>query len=228
MSLYLYFNLNHKQIIMFKRIFLLAIIYSLLCIACNKEEALPPIIEKAYNYENQLKLNQFNLNKANVECVGDYDDLFDGEYYSGPQPVNQPICFTPEPKDLFYILIDLQGANLTLNLHLYEDLANAIDNDDVELIDIKFSYTPDVNNVLWAMSEGESLNLNIGIEQKYTISFNISFTDEVCIYEKSALFIISREGDLKIQPIDNTSFVDNPKNYGCLDSGAAAVAIIVP
>lgn len=227
MSLYLYFNLNHKQTIMLKRLFLLAVIYSLLCIACNKEEALPPIIEKAYNYENQLKLNQFNLNKANVVCVGDYDDLFDGEYYSGPQLINPPICFTPEPNDLFYILIDFEGSNLTLNLHLYEDLANAIDNDDVELINIQFDFTPN-DSPLWGICAEESLKLNIDPLEGYNINFNVSFTDRVCIYEKSAAFSIHRGFDLIVNPIDNTSFVDNPINYGSCDSGAAAVAIIVP
>lgn len=222
---------------MIKRTFLLVNILVFLFTSCNKEQALPPIVKKSLNYENQLKKQQgFSLAEVGLECLGDYDDLFDGEYEFGPQLINPPACFTPDPMDLFYILIDLNGSNLTLNLHFYDDLDIAYTAGEVEFTDPIFSYANDVDSPIWGVNTGESLNLNIAPSQEYFVNFNIIFTDFDCVYEKSAEFRIYRgptpiSGDssiLEVTSEDNTSLIGSPYLYSSCSSGVSALAVIVP
>lgn len=214
---------------MIKRIFLSLAIFSFLFTACNKEEAVPPIIEKAHHYENQLKKKQgFSFANADLQCVGDYDDLFDGEYGFQIQPVNPSCDYTPEPINLFYILIEEDALNnVTLNLIFYEDLHNAIIGGEVGY-DPLFLSTPDANLPTWVFNPGETLTLNINPLQEYVVKFEITFTDYDCIYEKSAEFSIFRGFSLQVNPIDDTSSVGNPIFYGLCNGSANAISIIVP
>jgi len=220
---------------MIKRTFLVASILFFLFTACHKEQALPPIVKKSYNYENALKkLRGFNLANAGLTCYSSYYDLFDGENGLNSAPLDPPYCYKEDPTELYYISINNVGSNINFTLRFYGDLNEAVANGEVAYTST-FSFKEVGSQGSTTSPYDEWLSLSTTLNQEYIISCVVTFTDFECVYDKSVEFVIRRglapiggNVPLYITPTDNESFVGNPIPPGKCDSSANAVALIVP
>jgi len=220
---------------MMKRTFFLTNILFFLFTACHKEQTLPPIVKKSHNYENELKRQQgFSLVDVGLECIGSHSDLFDSDDEFGFSLVNPPACYTPDPTDVYYLLINIDGSDVTFNLEFYKDVNDAITAGEIAYT-TAFSYAVGANVPISQLGPNDVLNLyNTIPNQEYNISCKVTFTDFDCVYEKTAEFTVERslpapiDSPLQINVIDETSLLGNPFPPNPCGAGANAIAIIVP
>jgi len=220
---------------MIKRIFLVTSILVFLFIACHKEQDLPPVVKKSLNYGNELKPpGPLDLTNFGLECIGFHGELFSDENELSFFPLYPPACYTPYPTDLYYILIDINGSDVSFKLHFYNDLDQVITSGEVAY-NIVFSFKEVGTTGFPLVSTTDSPIVNITLFQEYIIYCNVTFTDFECVYEKNAEFSIKRglafgseSSPWKINVVDNTSLIGQPFPPNPCGAGLSAVAIIVP